>query len=68
MQNGKVIDYASRQLKIHEKSYLTHDLELVAVHFAQKIWCHYLYSVHVDIYTDYKSLQDVFTQKELNLR
>ncbi|GKB31551.1 putative reverse transcriptase domain-containing protein [Tanacetum coccineum] len=43
MQRGKVIAYASRQLKIHEKNYTTHDLELDAVVFALKIWRHYLY-------------------------
>ncbi|KAL5565101.1 hypothetical protein UlMin_028265 [Ulmus minor] len=43
MQNGKVIAYASRQLKIHEKNYPTHDLELAAVVFSLKIWRHYLY-------------------------
>ncbi|GJX05052.1 putative reverse transcriptase domain-containing protein, partial [Tanacetum coccineum] len=43
MQNEKVIAYASRQLKIHEKNYTTHDLELGAVVFALKIWRHYLY-------------------------
>ncbi|WMV60292.1 hypothetical protein MTR67_053677 [Solanum verrucosum] len=68
MQNGKVIAYASRQLKVHEKNYPTHDLELAAVVFALKIWRHYLYGVHVDIFTDHKSLQYVLTQKELNLR
>jgi len=67
MQNGKVIAYASRQLKVHEKNYPTHDLELAAVVFALKIWRHYLYGVHVDVFTDHKSLQYVFTQKELNL-
>src|SRR5688572_26991763 len=68
MQKGKVIAYASRQLKIHERNYPTHDLELAAVVFALKIWRHYLYGVHVDVYTDHKSLQYVFTQKDLNLR
>ena len=67
MQRGKVIAYASRQLKVHEKNYPTHDLELVAVVFAVMIWRHYLYGVHVDVFTDHKSLQYVFTQKELNL-
>nr|GEW49709.1 transposon Ty3-I Gag-Pol polyprotein [Tanacetum cinerariifolium] len=43
MQRGKVIAYASRQLKIHEKNCTTHDLELGAVVFALKIWRHYLY-------------------------
>ena len=68
IQRGKVIAYASRQLKAHEKNYQTHDLELAAVVFALKIWRHYLYSVHVDVFTDHKSLQYVFTQNELNLR
>ena len=56
IQKGKVIAYASRQLKPHEKNYLTHDPELAAVVFALKIWRHYLYGVHVDIFTDHKSL------------
>ena len=68
MQNGKVIAYASRQLKIHEKNYPTHDLELAAVVFALKIWRHYLYGAHCQIFTDHKSLKYIFTQKELNMR
>ncbi|KAH0658259.1 hypothetical protein KY289_027007 [Solanum tuberosum] len=67
LQHGKVIAYASRQLKIHEKNYPTHDLELAAVVFSLKIWRHYLYGVHVHVFTDHKSLQYVFSQKELNL-
>ncbi|GKE56171.1 putative reverse transcriptase domain-containing protein, partial [Tanacetum coccineum] len=43
MQNKKVIAYASRQLKIHEKNYTTYDMELGAVVFALKMWRHYLY-------------------------
>ncbi|KAK8936665.1 hypothetical protein KSP39_PZI012024 [Platanthera zijinensis] len=68
MQHGKVIAYASRQLKDAEKNYPTHDLELAAVVFALKIWRHYLYGVKCEIYTDHKSLKYIFTQKELNLR
>ena len=68
MHNGKVIAYASRQLKPHELNYPTHDLELAAVIFALKIWRHYLYGVRCEIYTDHKSLKYIFTQKELNLR
>ena len=63
MQNGKVIDYASRKLKVYQRNYPTHDLELAVVVFALKIWRHYLYGVHVDILTDHKSLQYVFTHK-----
>ncbi|GJZ08911.1 putative reverse transcriptase domain-containing protein [Tanacetum coccineum] len=65
---GKVIAYASRQLKIHEKNYTTHDLELGAVVFALKIWRHYLYGTKSVIYMNHKSLQHIFSQKELNMR
>ncbi|GJR54061.1 putative reverse transcriptase domain-containing protein [Tanacetum coccineum] len=68
MQRGKVIAYASRQLKIHEKNYTTHDLELGAIVFALKTWRHYLYGTKSVIYTDHKSLQHIFDQKELNMR
>ncbi|GKB84467.1 putative nucleotidyltransferase, ribonuclease H [Tanacetum coccineum] len=68
MQRGKVIAYASRQLKIHEKNYTTHDLELGAVVFALKTWRHYMYGTKSVIYTDHKSLQHIFYQKELNMR
>nr|GEU66985.1 putative reverse transcriptase domain-containing protein [Tanacetum cinerariifolium] len=68
MQHGKVIAYASRQLKPYEENYLTHDLELAAVVFALKIWRHYLYGETCDIFTDHKSLKYTFTQKELNMR
>ena len=67
MQAGKVIAYASRQLKVHEKNYPAHYLELAAVVFALKLWRNYLYRVHVDVFTDHKSLQYVFTQRKLNL-
>nr|GEV25765.1 retrotransposon protein, putative, Ty3-gypsy subclass [Tanacetum cinerariifolium] len=68
MQIGKVIAYASRQLKIHEKNYMNHDLELKAVVFAFKIWRHYLYGTKSVIYMDHKSLQHIFSQKEWNIR
>ena len=68
MQLDKVITYASRQLKIHEKNYKILDLELEAVVFALKIWRHYFYNVHVDVFIYRKILRYVFTHKELNLR
>jgi hypothetical protein len=68
MQDGKVIAYASRQLKMHEQNYPTHDLELAAVVFALKIWRHHLYGESCDIFTDHKNLKYIFTQKDLNLR
>ncbi|GJZ52987.1 putative reverse transcriptase domain-containing protein [Tanacetum coccineum] len=67
MQRGKVIAYASRQLKIHENNYTTHDLELGAMVFPLKIWRDYLYRTESIIYTDHKSLQCIFNQKELNM-
>nr|GEZ06675.1 putative reverse transcriptase domain-containing protein [Tanacetum cinerariifolium] len=68
MQREKVISYASRQLKIHEKNYMTHDLELGAVVFALKIWRHFLYGTKCTMFTDHKSLQHILDQKELNMR
>ncbi|KAA0032794.1 ty3-gypsy retrotransposon protein [Cucumis melo var. makuwa] len=68
MQQGKVVAYASRQLKSHEQNYPTHDLELAAVVFALKIWRHYLYGEKIQIFTDHKSLKYFFTKKELNMR
>ncbi|GJY55203.1 putative reverse transcriptase domain-containing protein [Tanacetum coccineum] len=68
MQREKVIAYASRQLKVHEKNYTTHDLELGALVFALKMWRHYLYGTKCVMFTDHKSLQHILDQKELNMR
>ena len=68
MQDGKVVAYASRQLKPHEQNYPTHDLELAAVVFSLKIWRHYLYGENCRIFIDHKSLKYLLTHKELNLR
>jgi hypothetical protein len=68
MQEGRVVAYSSRQLKVHQKNYPTHDLELAAVVHALKTWRHYLYGQKCDIYTDHKSLKYIFTQSELNMR
>ena len=67
-QDGKVVAYASRQLKPHEHNYPTQDLELAAVVFALKIWRHYLYGEKCRIFIDHKSLKYLLTHKELNLR
>ena len=56
MQLDKVIDNASRQLKVHVKNNPTHDLELPAVVFALKIKRHYLFGVHIDVFIEHKSL------------
>ncbi|XP_073132168.1 uncharacterized protein [Henckelia pumila] len=68
IQDNKVIAYASRQLKVHERNYPNHDLELAAVVFALKLWRHYLYGERCQIFTDHKTLKYFFTQKELNMR
>ena len=68
IQHGKVIAYASRQLRPHESNYPTHDLELAAVVFALKTWRHYLYGETCRIFTDHQSLKYLLSQKELNLR
>ena len=68
MQKGKVIAYASRQLKEYERNYPTHDLELAAVVFALKTWRYYLHGEKVQVFTDHKSLKYLFTQKELNMK
>ena len=67
-QHGRVVAYASRQLKNHEQNYPTHDLELATVIFALKIWRHFLLGEQVKMFTDHKSLKYIFTQKELNMR
>jgi len=67
MQERRLVAYASRQLKVHEKNYLTHDLELVVVVFALKTWRHYLYGSQFQVFSDHKSLKYLFYQKELNM-
>ena len=68
MQEKKAVAYASRQLKVHERNYPTHDLELAAMVFALKIWRHYLYGAQFRVFNDHKSLKYLFDQKELNMR
>ncbi|GKE02648.1 putative reverse transcriptase domain-containing protein [Tanacetum coccineum] len=68
IQSEKVISYASRQLKIHEKDYTTYDLELGSVVFSLKLWRHYLYGTKCTVFMDHKSLQHILNQKELNIR
>ncbi|GJZ77052.1 putative reverse transcriptase domain-containing protein [Tanacetum coccineum] len=68
MQKEKVITYASRQLKVHEKNYTIHDLELGAVVFALKMRRHYLYGTKCVVFTNHKILQHILDQKELNMR
>jgi hypothetical protein len=68
MQDGKVISYASRQLRKYEENYPSHDLELAAIMHALTIWRHYIIGHRWEIYSDHKSLKYIFTQTDLNLR
>src|ERR1051325_5187150 len=68
MQDRQVVAYASRKLKVHERNYLAHDLELAAVVFVLKIWRHYSFGLRFKVYSDHKSLKYLFGQKELNMR
>ncbi|RVW59794.1 Retrovirus-related Pol polyprotein from transposon 17.6 [Vitis vinifera] len=68
MQRGRVVAYVSRQLKNHKQNYPTHDLELVAIVFALKLWRHYLYGENFEVFSDHKSLKYIFSQKDLNAR
>ena len=61
MQSGKVIAYVSRELMLHENNYPTHCKELAVVVFELKLLRNYMYGVHVDVFTEHKSLQYVFT-------
>ena len=67
MQHRKVIAYDSRQLNVHDKNYLSHDLELEVMVFPFKIWRNYSYDVHVYVYTDHNCLQYFFNKKKVNL-
>ena len=68
MQDGRVVSYASRHLRLHKLNYATHDLELAAIVHGLKTWRHFLIGNRCDVYMDHKSLKYIFTQKELNLR
>jgi ribonuclease HI len=68
MQDGHVVVYASQQLRKHEAHYPTHDFELAAVVHALKISRHDLMGKRCELYTDHKSLKNIFTQLNLNLR
>jgi hypothetical protein len=61
MQERRVVAYSSRQLKIHDKNYPTHDLEFTAVVHALKTSRHYLYGQKCKVYMDYNSLKYIFT-------
>ena len=67
MQSRRVVAYGSWQLKNHEQSHPTHDMDLAAIVFAFKVWCHYLYCEQFEVFSDHKSLKYIFTQRDLNM-
>ena len=67
-QEGHVIAYESRKLKIHEKNYTTYDLELAAIIHALKMWRHHLIKRKFMLMTDNKGLKDLLDQPNLNVR
>ena len=68
MSFERVVAYGSRQLKNHERSYPTHDIELATIVFAFKVWSHYLYGEQFEVFSYHKSLKYIFTQRDLNIR
>ncbi|RDX85805.1 Retrovirus-related Pol polyprotein, partial [Mucuna pruriens] len=56
MQGGKVVAYASKKLKTHERNYPTHDLEVPAM-------VHYLYGIKFEVFSDHKSLRYLFDKR-----
>jgi len=68
MQEGHAIAYESRKLRNHARNYATHDLELLAVTYALKLWRHYLLGQRFTLVTDHQSLKWIFTQENLNMR
>jgi hypothetical protein len=65
MQDGRVVAYASRQLRKHEEKYPTHDLELAVIVHTLKIWRDYIIGKRCEVYSDHKSLKYIFTQPDL---
>ena len=68
MQSRRVVAYGFRQLQNLEQNYPTHDLELASIVFSLKIWRLYLYGEQFEVFSDYKNLKYIFTQRDLNIR
>ena len=68
MQFGRVVAYGSQQLKNHEQSYPTHDMELAAIMFSLNAWRHYLYGEQFEVFSDHKSSKYISMQRDLNIR
>jgi hypothetical protein len=68
MQEGSVVCYESRKLNEHEVNYVTHDLELVAIVHALKLWRHYLLGRKFVLMIDHYGLRHLFDQSKHNTR
>lgn len=68
MKNGQVVAYSSRHLKVRERNYPTHDLELAVMVYVLKVWRHYVYGSRFEVFRDHKSLKYLFDHKEMNMR
>jgi hypothetical protein len=66
MQDGRVITYISRKLRMHEENYVTHDLELLAIVYALIFWRHYLIGWKFNLKKDHCGLKHISTQSDLN--
>ena len=67
-QEGRPVAFTSRKLKDYEKNYATHDLELLAVIHALKLWRHYLLGQMFSLSIDHRSRKWILTQPDLNMR
>ncbi|GAX79571.1 hypothetical protein CEUSTIGMA_g7012.t1 [Chlamydomonas eustigma] len=68
-QGPQPVCYESRKLTPAERNYSTHELELLAIVHAVKIFRHYLEGCqHFTLFTDHHSLRYFFTQKDLSRR
>jgi hypothetical protein len=68
MQDGRMITYISRKLRRHEENYATHDLELLFIVCALRVWRNYLIGRNFELKIDHCSLQHIFMQRKLNAR
>jgi hypothetical protein len=64
MQDGRVITYISRKLRRHEDNYATHDLDLLSIVYALRVWRHYLIGWKFELKMDHSTLQHIFTQSD----
>lgn len=67
IQENRPIAFTFRKLKVHERNYPTHDLEMLAIIHALKLWRHYLLGCQFELITDHKSLKWIFTPPTLNM-